>query len=436
MDEEKKLFEEIEEIEEETLEEDLDQEMEQVNIVIDAVEEAEKAVPIRKKHFFKNVIVSLLVVMALSGSTYTIGYYRGQIGISDEALLKRVDALIGDVESAEIYRSVVAYMQENEVSFDSASAGFSTIYEAISASVVGITSKKTYYDWFNVERTTGGVGSGVVFEESPERLYIVTNQHVIDGASEIVVEIDDGVVVDAEIIGSDAQTDLAVIAIKKSDISSELLKVVKPIKIGDSDALRVGEPAIAIGNPLGYNNTLTAGFISALERTVRSETAVKYIQTDAAINPGNSGGALVNSRGELIGINTIKIADNLVEGMGFAIPSNTMVPIVKELMTTGYVARPFIGIVGVNISDSDSELYNIPMGVMIRQISPNSPAARSDLRVRDIVVGIDDEMVFEMEDITSYISTKKPGDDVVLKVVRDGKERVEIRITLGNRGAN
>lgn len=401
-------------------------------VAIEPANEIEQNVPVGKKLNLKSVFVSLLVVMLVSASTYTIGYYRGQIGIEDEALLNRLDALMGDVKSGEVKEAVYSLMQENPKDFESALLGYSTVYEGIKSSVVGITSKSTYLDWFNVERTKGGTGSGVIIGETSDTYQILTNQHVVEGADQVVIEVADGVAVDAKLLGADAQTDLAVVSIAKKDISADVIKTLKPIKIGDSDAVKVGEPAVAIGSPLGYNNTLTAGFISAKDRSIKSDQSGIYIQTDAAINPGNSGGALVNSKGELIGINTAKIADSTVEGMGFAIPINVAMPIANQLIENGSVARPYIGISGREISDQDAALYQIPMGVMIVEVFENSPAEKSGLKRTDLIIGIDSEKVFKMTDITQYIQAKKPGDKIKLTVIREGKTRVEVEVVLGN----
>lgn len=433
---EEKVEEKVEEIDEAVVIEDVSEfesENEQEHVVtIEPMVETTEQVPVGKKLNLKNVFVSLLVVMLVSASTYTIGYYRGQIGIEDEALLKRLDVLMGDVKSGEVKEAVYALMQENPQDFETALLGYSTVYEGIKSSVVGITSKSTYLDWFNVERTKGGTGSGVIIGETSDTYQILTNQHVIEGADQVVIEVADGVAVDAKLLGADAQTDLAVVSIAKKDISADVIKTLKPIKIGDSDAVKVGEPAVAIGSPLGYNNTLTAGFISAKDRSIKSDQSGIYIQTDAAINPGNSGGALVNSKGELIGINTAKIADSTVEGMGFAIPINVAMPIAQQLIENGSVARPYIGISGREISDQDATLYQIPMGVMIVEVFENSPAEKAGLMRTDLIIGIDSEKVFKMTDITQYIQAKKPGDKIKLTVIREGKTRVEVDVVLGN----
>jgi serine protease Do len=291
----------------------------------------------------------------------------------------------------------------------------------------------TYYDFFNIARTADGSGSGVIIDQTDDTLYIVTNFHVVDGASQVSVDVSDGIMVAGTLIGYDEDTDIAVLSIQKSDVPDLLLGQLTPIEVGDSDAMDVGELAVAIGNPLGYSNTLTSGVISAVDRAVEDEDDIKYIQTDAAINPGNSGGALVNGLGQLIGINTAKIADTDVEGMGFAIPSNTILPIVRELIENGFVARPFIGIGGVNIDEASSELYEIPVGVLIQYVYEGSPADEAGIQKNDLVIGVDDTTVYNMDDLTAYIANLKPGDQIDLKILRDGDQKIVVSITLGNK---
>ncbi|MBE0450191.1 MAG: trypsin-like peptidase domain-containing protein [Clostridia bacterium] len=404
--------------------------------IIKSESDQEQVVPIQKKKRWKQVMAFILILTLVGGSTYTIGYYYGQINTNEAALNEKISELLRSNFRSEIYTSVVDYMDEKPEQFGGSTLGYSEIYDNVSGSIVGITSKKTYYDWFNIQRTQDGSGSGVLVGETKDLFYIVTNFHVIDGATEVVVDISDGNVVDATLVGHDSDTDLAVLSIKKNKIPELMMKALKPIAIGNSDELKVGEPAIAIGNPLGYDRTLTAGFVSAVERDVKNENNMKYIQIDAAINPGNSGGALVNRKGELVGINTAKIADTLVEGIGFAIPSNAMMPIVEELIKNGYIARPFIGIGGVDINKADSELYEIPMGVMIRYVYENSPASKAGLKESDLIIEIDDVKIFNMSDLTEYLGGLKPGDQIEVKIIRNGEEKLVIPVILGNRSSN
>ena len=208
--------------------------------------------------------------------------------------------------------------------------------KTVGPAVVGITNKAVARDWFDNPIETEGVGSGVIFKSDG---YIVTNNHVINGAKELIVSLSDGRSLKGKVVGADEVTDLAVVKIDAKDLPTATF--------ADSDQIVVGEPAIAIGNPMGleFRGSVTSGVVSALNRTLdNSDSRVKLLQTDAAINPGNSGGALVNADGEVIGINSVKLAANGVEGMGFAIPSNTVQSVIKELMDKGYVARPYLGV--------------------------------------------------------------------------------------------
>jgi len=388
----------------------------------------------KRKIHFKSVLSFLLALVLISGSTYTIGYYKGQIAINDSAIESRVNDVLGKSFDSEIYQSVVNYLDDNgSDTYDGTSANVAAIYKNVSSSVVGITSKLKYYDWFNNERYTDGAGSGVLIKEEADKYYIVTNYHVVEDATEVLVEIATDQMIPSALIGYDQDADIAVISINKSDIPVEISDRVKTINIGKSDQLEVGEPAVAIGNPLGYNNTVTSGVISALDRTVGDDVEKPYIQTDAAINPGNSGGALVNKKGELIGINTAKITDTKVEGMGFAIPTDTFMPIVAELIEKGYVTKPFIGIGGVNISDEASDLYELPVGVLVRYIYDNSPAKKAGLKEMDVIIGVDDQKVNTMDDLTSYIDTFEPGDKIELKIIRDSSQKITLTVTLGDK---
>lgn len=388
-----------------------------------------------KKPFdFKKLFVFLLIVALVSTSAYTIGYYKGQISINNVQLQSSVQDLLDDSIDSEIYNSVVSYLDDSGDDLTTAGiVNVAQIYANVSSSVVGITSKVKYNDWFNNERYTEGLGSGVLIKEEDDKYYIVTNYHVVEGATEVLVEITTDQMIDSTLVGYDSDADIAVLSIAKEDIPVELSDNIKVISIGDSSDLLAGEPAIAIGNPLGYNNTVTSGVISATERAVEGDTSTTYIQTDAAINPGNSGGALVNNSGELIGINTAKISDTTVEGMGFAIPVNTFMPIVAEIIEKGYVAKPYIGIGGVDINEEASDLYEIPVGILVRYIYDDSPAAESNMEVMDVIIAFDDQKVNTMEDLTTYLDEHEPGDQITLTVVRDNSEKIDIQITLGDK---
>jgi len=288
--------------------------------------------------------------------------------------------------------------------------------EKIGPTVVGITNKAYARDFFNrkilIEQ---GTGSGVIFDPKG---YIATNHHVVAGAQELIVTLADGRTVPGKVLGSDIVTDLAVVKVDAGEVPAAAF--------GDSDSLRVGEPAIAIGNPLGleFQRTVTTGVISAVNRPLEiAERRFKLIQTDAAINPGNSGGALVNADGQVIGINSAKIAVAGVEGIGFAIPVNTARPILQSLMESGRVARPWMGVSIVDAATGARLGYaNIPEnGVLLVRISAASPAAKAGLREGDVVIklaGVDTNTV---ADLRSVIDQRKIGEKIEVVFNRNGK---------------
>jgi serine protease Do len=298
--------------------------------------------------------------------------------------------------------------------------------------IVGIrmTISGTRQSYYGSTNSQAAEGSGIVISEDG---YIMTNYHVVSGADKksglsnrtvLEVFMPDGREAEAKYVGGDSETDLAVIKIELDDLVIA--------ELGDSSKLEVGELAVAIGNPLGmeFAGSVTVGVISALNRTiVMEDKTMNLIQTDAAINNGNSGGALLNSKGEVIGINSVKIAASGVEGLGFAIPINEAKPIVQQLMIYGYVkGRPFIGISGEEISDILARFYNLTKGVYITHVSPGSGAERAGIRQGDILVSLDDKTVETMDDIDIIKDEYKPGDTVTAVVVRN-KVKKSLKLT-------
>lgn len=401
-------------------------------------EESTEAKPVKvnkKRHIrLSSVLTVMLAIVLISGSTYTIGYYNGQINLNESAINDKIDKMLESNFKADIYQSVKEYIDQTGVNTTMTDADVSEIYKNVGNSIVGITSKSYIYDWFNNQQEATAKGSGVIIDQDSNQFFIVTNYHVVSDATDVVVELAKDQIVNSKLIGYDETTDLAVISIQKSDVNSDLIGNLRPIAIGDSSKLKIGEVAIAIGNPLGYSNTVTSGIVSAVDRQVSEDTDMTYIQTDAAINPGNSGGALVNSKGELIGINSAKIAETDVEGIGFAIPSDKVMEIAQELMDKGYVSRPFIGIGGVDVDENSAKLYNIPMGVLVKYVYEGSPAEKAGLQVMDLIVGMNDQNIYNMEDLTTQLATYEVGDTVKLKIVRNEKEEIEINVVLGEKG--
>lgn len=304
------------------------------------------------------------------------------------------------------------------------------IAETVGPSVVAITSKVAYQDYFNNVSYSDGAGSGVIFKIDSQYAYILTNNHVIDGAEALVVELKKDTFANATLVGKDKSTDIAVIRVALKDVATDVVKNIKPAVFGNSDSIKVGETAVAIGNPLGYNNSVTVGVISALDRELKAQNSLKLIQTDAAINPGNSGGALVNGQGEVIGINSVKIANEEVEGIGFAIPINAIKPLIEEILSKGFISRPYLGIYGADISSEAAELYEIPVGVLVRNVVEESGAAKAGIKAGDIIISISDTRINSMTDISTALAKQKVGDSVKVKLVRDQSKNMTVTVKL------
>ena len=308
-------------------------------------------------------------------------------------------------------------------------------------SVVAITNMMKYQangfslfgNYQNYETEVPASGSGVIVGKNDTELLIVTNNHVVADSSSLSVTFCDNESVDAEIKGTDASADLAVVAVKLSDIPQATMDTIKVINIGNSDAIQVGDQVVAIGNALGYGQSVTTGIISAKDRDVQTSEGSEsgLLQTDAAINPGNSGGALVNADGEVIGINSVKLAANGVEGMGFAIPSNTVQSVIKELMDKGYVARPYLG---VSVFDPETAArygYSLAIdkGVYVFKLVLGGPSDKAGLQRGDIILKADGDEVNSIGDLRAKVSAHKVGDTITLTIDRNNHERT-VDVTL------
>ncbi len=324
----------------------------------------------------------------------------------------------------------------------------SAIVEECMPSIVAITnlSEKQLQNWFGqVQRVeVPSAGSGIIVSEDEESLYIATNNHVVESATTLTIRFCDDKTATAEIQGTDPTTDLAVVRVKKSDIDADTLSAIKVATLGDSDKIKVGSQAIAIGNALGYGQSVTVGYISALEREVTTQdeaTGTNYtnnlIQTDAAINPGNSGGALLNSSGEVIGINSSKYSDTTVEGMGFAIPANTAKMIVEDLITKKAVSQDkaaYLGIQVENVPSEISETYNMPRGAFVKEVFRGTAAEQYGLRAGDIITKFDGRDIQSREALIGRLAYYESGtqvDVVVQRPSQNGYEETTISVVLG-----
>ncbi|MCK8059645.1 MULTISPECIES: S1C family serine protease [unclassified Fusibacter] len=386
------------------------------------MEEPQVRQPVKAgKWTFTKVLALVLAGALTAGGAAGVGYrLSGGLGSGE-----RVDGAYY-LESESIKRVSNEFNAEKTIP---------SIVKELGPAIVSITSKITTSDFFFNSYESEGSGTGVVFNINKDSILIVTNNHVVENANSLLVAFNDTDSAIGEIVGVDPDADLAVLKVKKSDVSAEVLSGLNPVVLGNSDDLEVGELAIAIGNPLGYSDTVTVGFISGIDRMLNmSGRNFNLIQTDAAINPGNSGGALVNARGEVIGINTIKISSTQVEGIGFAIPINTVKPIVAELIEKGYVSRPYLGIAGRDITDEISELYDLPVGVMVRDVVPQSGASEAGIMRGDIITALDGKEVKNMNELILMISGYQVGQTVTLSVTNDAIER-EVEVVLKDKNA-
>jgi serine protease Do len=366
-------------------------------------------------------VALVLIVAMFAGSFAGVGYY-----------VARNYTAQNQVMPGAYYLDAKAV--QNVISNYGTSTSIPDLVDRVGPAIVSITSKMTASDFFYNRYETQGSGTGVVFNINADSLLIVTNYHVIENANSLIVTFDGDHSIEATVLGVDQDADIAVIGVAKSKLSTALVTSIEPVIFGDSDRIRVGELAIAIGNPLGYDDTVTVGVISGIDRSLRlSGRNFNLIQTDAAINPGNSGGALLNARGEVIGINTVKIASQEVEGIGFAIPINTVKPIIEEILEKGYVSKPYLGISGRDITQDLSDMYRLPTGVLVNDVVVGSGAAQAGLQKGDIIFAIDGQAVKSMQMLIDYISTKKVGDVVVLDIRRENRDDLKISATLSDR---
>lgn len=362
----------------------------------------------------------------------------------------------------------------DKVLSDSENGTVAAVAQASMPSVVAITTVSvqeipSFFGYSSRQYKSASTGSGIIVGDNDDELLIATNNHVVDGATTLsVCFIGDDVAnaetetvnagdngdlnvedaVSAKIKGTDADNDLAVVAVKKSDIPEDTLNQIKIAQIGSSDDLAVGQQVVAIGNALGYGQSVTSGWISALNRTISTDDGMNstgLIQTDAAINPGNSGGALLNMKGELIGINSAKYADSAVEGMGYAIPISKAKPILEELMNretrekVDSSKKGYLGVSLANLTTEAIEMYNMPTGAFVRNVENDSPAQEAGICKGDIIVKFDGQKVSDGDDLLDKLQYYKSGEKIEAVIARATNGEYEentIELTLGTRPDN
>ncbi len=330
------------------------------------------------------------------------------------------------------------------------------VVKQVMPSVVSVNNKyierMTFFGQ-DFSQEVGGSGSGIIVGKNDTELLLVTNYHVVESAEELTVQFVDGTQSQAQIKGLDADKDLAVIAVQLTDIEGDTMNQIAIAKLGSSEELTVGEPVTAIGNALGYGQSVTTGVISALDRAIQttatqSQSPVQnedmeintFIQTDAAINPGNSGGALLNSKGEVIGINSSKIGGSTIEGMGYAIPISDARPIIEDLMTkqtrlkVAEEDRGYLGITGVDVTSDSVQLYGLPRGVYVSSVTDGSGAAQAGLVRGDIITAINGEEVSSMVELKEELAYYAAGTTVELTIMQGsptGYQAKTVSLTLG-----
>ena len=371
---------------------------------------------------FRALIFGILVGVAFAGVQFA--YYK----IFPDAFSNNNSYILGLVED-DVKSDVRLKVRSTERGTVSSvpETTVMKVAEMTMPSIVSISSTSTQTDiWFGIEYPSEGSGSGIIIGKDEDELFIATNNHVVSGTDKITVTFIDDSQADAVIKGTDTVADLAVITVKLDDLDKSTRDSIAIAKLGNSDDVEVGEMAIAIGNAMGYGQSVTVGYVSAKDRKVEVSDNYSYktmvlLQTDAAINPGNSGGALINIDGEVIGINTVKFASYQVEGMGYAIPISRANPIINDLMNRE-VLKPeekgFLGIGVTDVTDDVSERFGIPMGVYVSSIVEGSAADKAGLNVGDVIQYVNDTEISSSVQLTELISSIRVGTEIEIKYMR------------------
>lgn len=374
-------------------------------------------------------------VVAVTGLAVLFGIISSAVFLTSTLLGSRILGLNRSSDSSAASSDNVSNGTSLSRSSSVVTSDVSDVVDEVMPSIVSITSMSVeeVQNFFGgtYEQQSSGAGTGIIIGENDSELLIVTNNHVVEGSDTLTVTFNDDTSVEANIKGTDASYDVAVIAVSLDDISSETRDAISAATLGDSTNLKVGEPAIAIGNALGYGQSVTTGVISALDRSVTTtnsqtgetqESGVNLIQTDAAINEGNSGGALVNVNGEVIGINSAKLIGESVEGIGYAIPISDVSDLIQSLMnqeTKTKVSedeRGMIGITGISVSDAFSQQIDMPAGVYVTDITPGGGAEKAGMTKGSIITGINGSSVDSMDALQAQLQYYAKGETVTLTI--------------------
>ena len=307
----------------------------------------------------------------------------------------------------------------------------SSIFKEVGDSVVNISTKISG-GFFSNELQDLGSGSGIIYKVDGDKVYIITNNHVIEGASAVTISVTGEEQVDASLVGTDPSSDLAVLSVSKQDMHKAGIQNITVATFADSDTVEVGDFVFPIGNALGRGKTMTQGMISAQNKQINIDGKnLTVIQTDAAINPGNSGGALMNSDGEVVGINTAKLSSSAIEGIGYAIPSNIATDIADQIINNGYVERPYFGIMGKTITENTKRIYGLnTLGVIVVEVEEDSNAEKAGLKAGDIITSFNGQQIESVDDLSVAINKCKPNDTVSFDIIREGNKPMTLTVTL------
>ena len=428
----------------------------------------------RNQHSFQKKAGATIALAVIFGLVAAVVFQAANFAADRFLNTGKSSVQIKTTDSVDLQETASDDSTADKVLSDSENGTVAAVAQASMPSVVAITTVSvqeipSFFGYSSHQYKSASTGSGIIVGDNDDELLIATNNHVVDGATTLsVCFIGDDVAnaetetvnagdngdlnvedaVSAKIKGTDADNDLAVVAVKKSDIPEDTLNQIKIAQIGSSDDLAVGQQVVAIGNALGYGQSVTSGWISALNRTISTDDGTNstgLIQTDAAINPGNSGGALLNMKGELIGINSAKYADSAVEGMGYAIPISKAKPILEELMNretrekVDSSKKGYLGVSLANLTTEAIEMYNMPTGAFVRSVEDDSPAQEAGICKGDIIVKFDGQKVSDGDDLLDKLQYYKSGEKIEAVIARATNGEYEentIELTLGTRPDN
>lgn len=389
---------------------------------------------VKKHSSFKKVIAACLVVSLVGGASLGAG-----LGISQYYLSHR-NAQQNQTDPNTIPGSSQNPSENSNGATNIAKPFISdqaavNIIKKVAPSVVSInvTEHVQSNSLFTYGQTyeAAGAGSGVIFGEDEEYIFIATNDHVAGSADSIKICFSEDENVPAELVGTDPTSDLAVVKVLKSELQKANVTNYAVATFGDSDEIQMGESVIAIGNALGQGKSSTGGMISATDKEINIDGKVlTVIQTDAAINEGNSGGALVDYNGNVIGINTAKTFETGVEGMGYAIPSNILSPIITQLKENGSIPKPYLGISGKTVSADLGELYQLPMGVFVASVMEGGSAEQAGIQAGDVITDFGGQKVLDMDTLVTLLSQHEVGETVPVHIIRNGKEGIDLTVTI------